>query len=176
MRPTNSAIPTLGSASSNRGQELAFTGPLLYFHGLEQGRLQLATLLIVQPDTSPPDVTVEGEAVSAEPLYQRQGLRVFCYRFSLPAGTGGNYCVHDKTYEVAGISEGDLRLAYVSCNGQEEGDFQRASDERNPMWQRLADQHVEDPIIYYYRAATNSTPMKRWGYIQPFGPGPMGNR
>lgn len=145
MRTTNSAIPAIDTASSNRGHELAFIGPLLYFHGLEQGRLQLATLLISQPDTSPPDVTVEGKAVLAEPLYQRQGLRVFRYRFSLPAGSGGSYCVNDKTYEVAGISEGDLLLAYVSCNGQEEGDFQRASDERNPMWQRLADQHLAEP-------------------------------
>lgn len=145
MRPSNPAVPALDTASSNHEEVPTRVGPLLYFHGLQLGRLQLAALLIGPLDAPPPNVTVEGEAILAERLYQRQGLCVFRYRFSLPAATGGSYCVHDKTFEVAGISDDDLRLAYVSCNGQEEGDFQRASDERNPMWQRLADQHVEDP-------------------------------
>ena len=120
-------------------------GPLLYLHGLGQGRLQLAIVLIRPLDEASPSVTVEGETIAAQRLYQPPGLSVLRYQFSLPATTGGSYCVNEETFEVAGVPEGDLRLAYVSCNGQEEGDFDRSADERNPMWQRLAEQHAEEP-------------------------------
>ena len=145
MQPPNSAVPDLDAANPNLDEVPSPVGPLLYLHGLEQGRIQLAILLIRPLDEAPPIMTVEGEAVAAQRLYQRQGLCVLRYPFSLPAATGGIYCVDGETYAVAGVPDGDLRLAYVSCNGQEEGDFARSTDERNPMWQRLADQHAEEP-------------------------------
>lgn len=40
----------------------------------------------------------------------------------------------------------DARIAYVSCNGQEEGDHRRPLHERNAMWCRLADEHDRAPF------------------------------
>ena len=41
---------------------------------------------------------------------------------------------------------GDLRIAFVSCNGQEENDRKRPQDERNAMWRRLRIEHENQPF------------------------------
>ncbi|MDZ7811435.1 MAG: hypothetical protein U5L11_17060 [Arhodomonas sp.] len=47
---------------------------------------------------------------------------------------------------MAGAPAGELRLAYVSCNGQEVGDRERNLNERNALWQRLADADTARPL------------------------------
>ncbi|MFD2442236.1 alkaline phosphatase D family protein [Paracoccus kondratievae] len=49
-------------------------------------------------------------------------------------------------YEVVTDLSGDLRLAFVSCNGEENGDLERDDDERNLMWTRLAQDHASAPF------------------------------
>jgi hypothetical protein len=67
-------------------------------------------------------------------------------RFSLPADRTSAYAWNGERFEVAGDLTGDVRLAYVSCNGEEEGDLDRDFDERNAMWGRLCDEHARRPF------------------------------
>ncbi len=67
-------------------------------------------------------------------------------RFDLPADRSSAYGWDGQDFEVAGDLTGDLRLAYVSCNGEEVGDMEREGSERNAMWARLRDQHRRQPF------------------------------
>uniref|UniRef100_UPI0035B4DF51 alkaline phosphatase D family protein n=1 Tax=Paracoccus sp. TaxID=267 RepID=UPI0035B4DF51 len=42
--------------------------------------------------------------------------------------------------------DGDIRLAFVSCNGEENGDLDRDGAERNLMWARLQADHARAPF------------------------------
>ena len=121
-------------------------GPILFFRGCQDDSLDLAAIVVQPDDESPPAVTAGEAAAEPELLHQRDGLAVLRYRFSLSAASGGSYAVAGDRFEVAGISPGDLRLAYVSCNGQEIGDRERPLAVRNALWQRLARQHAAEPL------------------------------
>ncbi|MEO1103967.1 MAG: alkaline phosphatase D family protein, partial [Pseudomonadota bacterium] len=70
---------------------------------------------------------------------------VYRYEFTVPASREAWYALGGKRYEVNADFGGDLRIAYVSCNGQEHGDRARDEAERNAMWQRLGTQHKDEP-------------------------------
>lgn len=59
--------------------------------------------------------------------------------------TGGTYRCGGETHAVAAC-DGPLRLAYVSCNGKEDGDFDRPEAERAAMWHRLGQDHLDEPF------------------------------
>ncbi len=121
-------------------------GPLLYFRGCDRGRLKLAAVLVRPEQLEPPPVTVEEQAIEPEVLLRHDGYVGLRYEFSLPLATGGSYTVGKERFNVAGVPEDGLRIAYLSCNGQESGDQQRSLSERNTMWRRLVQQHVADPL------------------------------
>ncbi len=127
------------------GQFPERVGPILFFRSCEADRLGLAALLVRPVGESPPVVTDGTRRIEPETLDRRRNRIVLCYEFSIPA-TGGVYTVDGETFKVAGIHGGDLRIAYVSCNGQERGDDSRRLTERNAMWRRLAQQHEERPL------------------------------
>ena len=133
-----------GSPEPNYGELPRRIGPILYFRGCREGRLRLAALL-VRPTGEPPPVVMTGPSpIEPQLLHRRRGRDVLGYEFSLPEA-GGVYSVTGETFEVAGMT-GDLRLAYLSCNGQESGDWGRSLGERNVMWRRLAEKHTERPF------------------------------
>ena len=66
-------------------------------------------------------------------LADNDDATVWRVRFSLPADRSSAYGWEGDRYEVAGDLTGDLRLAYVSCNGEEVGDMEREGSERNAM-------------------------------------------
>ncbi len=66
--------------------------------------------------------------------------------FALPADRASTYDWDGQRFEVASDLTGDLRLAYVSCNGEEVGDMDREGSERNAMWARLRDDHRRAPF------------------------------
>lgn len=121
-------------------------GPLLYLRGHAPGRLDLSALLIRPHGDDPgPLTTPEGE-VPAQRLAEVVGHVAWRYVFSLPARADAWYRIEGERYEVNADAEGDLRIAYVSCDGMEHGDEDRPPEERNAMWARLADQHRADPF------------------------------
>lgn len=144
--PNASADPAPLSKQIDRVEEPSRVGPLLYFRGCEEGRLELAALLVHPDQLDAPIVTAEETTLAAEVLHRRNGLAVLRYEFSLPAVTGGSYTVAGEQFDVAGIPDDGLRLAYVSCNGQESGDRDRPPAERNTLWRRLVQQHTAEPL------------------------------
>ncbi|MBA3904954.1 MAG: hypothetical protein C0522_14975, partial [Rhodocyclaceae bacterium] len=64
-------------------------------------------------------------------LHSQSGRSVWRYDFSLPARANATYRLGDAEFRVAADFSGDMRIAYVSCNGQEHGDADRPAAERN---------------------------------------------
>lgn len=145
MRLPKASAEAAADVPQSEHQDPWRVGPILYFQGCHGERLNLAAVFVCPDDQAPPEVTVGADAISPEVIHRRDRLAVLRYPFSLPAA-GGAYEVADERFEVAGIDGGDLRLAYLSCNGQEHGDSRRSLAERNVMWQRLARQHATAPL------------------------------
>ncbi|CAM3252730.1 alkaline phosphatase D family protein [Paracoccus nototheniae] len=106
----------------------------------------LSALFIVAAGDVPPPVELPGSAVPAVALADYAHATVWRVRFALPADRASSYRWNGETFEVAGDLTGDLRLAYVSCNGEEIGDMDREGSERNAMWSRLRDDHRRQPF------------------------------
>ena len=122
-------------------------GPILFLRGYEPGALHLAALVVVRHGTpAPGKLETAWGRVAAEPILDRHDHEVLRYRFTLPTERGAWYMLGGERYEVDADWSGDLRLAFVSCNGQEHGDLDRPEDTRNALWLRMARQHLDAPI------------------------------
>lgn len=121
-------------------------GPILFFRGYRGGLLLLAALLVRPAGAQPPTVVADGALVRPETLLERDGVAVLRYTFSLAVRPGAGYTVDNQRYPVETDLDGDLRVAYVACNGQERGDGERSQMERNRLWRRLARQHASRPF------------------------------
>lgn len=125
--------------------DLGPASPILYFRGHADGRLRLHALVLTRDAMPPGDIAV-GEAVHAPSrIYEFEGLSVWRYELELPKGAPG-YRFEGHDYTVVTELEGDLRLAFVSCNGMEHSDLDRDPAERNAMWARLREEHEAAPF------------------------------
>jgi hypothetical protein len=120
-------------------------GPVLFLDTVAGGRLHLAALFVTDGE-EPPPVETGAARIRATPLAAHDRATVWRARFALPADRGSAYAWNGTTYEVAGDLTGDIRLAYVSCNGEEVGDMDREGSERNAMWARLVAEHRRAPF------------------------------
>ncbi|WP_018717886.1 alkaline phosphatase D family protein [Arhodomonas aquaeolei] len=121
-------------------------GPILFVRDFHSARLHLTALAVIPADRGAPTLTGGDDEVTPETLMHRDGRAVLAYRFSLPARADTGYRFGGTWYDVNAALDGDIRLAYVSCNGQEAGDRARELGERNRLWQRLARAHAERPF------------------------------
>lgn len=114
-------------------------GPLLFFRKYDGERLHLVVILAC-PGDDPPLLAVEGKAnnVITECLHRQGDYSIFRYSFSLPARPDTFYTLGGVPHPVNADFQGDLRLAYVSCDGMEHGDHHRHPAERNVLWTRLS--------------------------------------
>ena len=112
-------------------------GPVLFFHGAAEGRAALAAVAICREDAPQPVVEAGGRAIAPQTVLRRAGRRVVRWAFDLPMAAATGYAVDGAWVPVSTGFGGDLRLAYVSCNGRERGDLGRDLAERNAMWRRL---------------------------------------
>lgn len=125
----------------------ALVGPLLYFQGTSDERVDLSVVLVASMGRPPPELKTQDEAsVTASVIAEHDGRSVLRYAFSLPMTPAAWYEVDNVRYEVNTDYTGDLRIAFVSCNGQERGDRARVRGERNALWQRLVARHHEKPF------------------------------
>ena len=120
-------------------------GPILYLRGHAAGRLELAALVVTR-DERRPALTTDLGSVAPERIGGRLGWNVLRYGFSVPACADAWYVIDGDRFEVNAAVDGDLRVVFVSCNGQEDGDLERDADERNAMWRRLCALHRERPF------------------------------
>lgn len=121
-------------------------GPVLFLDDLEDGQMSLSALFITARGETVSPVELPQGNVPPIKLAEYDHATVWRARFSLPADRPSEYSWNDMTYEVAGDLTGDLRLAYVSCNGEEVGDMDREGSERNVMWDRLRREHQRRPF------------------------------
>lgn len=123
-----------------------FAGPILHFRNCDDQGLRLAAIS-VRPDgaTPPGPVGTQGGSVPPALLARVAGLSVWCHDFTLAAGEAG-YVLDGRHHPVETRLDGDIRIAFVSCNGEENGDLDRDGAERNLMWARLAADHARAPF------------------------------
>jgi hypothetical protein len=121
-------------------------GPVLFLDDLEDGQMSLSALFITARGEGVPPIHLPHGEARPVPLAEYDHATVWHARFTLPADRGSDYSWNGTTYEIAGDLTGDLRLAYVSCNGEEVGDMDREGSERNAMWDRLRAEHRRRPF------------------------------
>lgn len=127
-------------------QDHSITGPILLLDQIDGERMRLAALFIAPDDIAPGPIELDAGEVTPERFAGADGLTAWRARFSLPADRASRYGWQGESFEVAGDLTGDLRFAYVSCNGEESGDLDRPQDERNAVWARLCEAHRESPF------------------------------
>jgi len=122
-------------------------GPVLLFRGLQEGRVQLAALFGRSEGAPRPTLRSDlGEGEHTE-LFRQDGFRVARIDFSVPCDAApACYTVDGREIDVHTRFHGDLKLAFVSCNGQEHGDFERPEASRNAMWAQLGAEHRRAPF------------------------------
>ncbi|MEM8663392.1 MAG: alkaline phosphatase D family protein [Pseudomonadota bacterium] len=120
--------------------------PILFLRNLTDDAVELAALTIDAAGAAPQLLEAGGESVAAKALATRMGRTIHRYIFTLPQSPDAEYRLGGERYKVDTHYTGDLRIAYVSCNGQEHDDRMRAEDERNRMWARLGEQHEGAPF------------------------------
>ncbi|MCD1635881.1 alkaline phosphatase family protein [Martelella mediterranea] len=121
-------------------------GPILFLDGVREGRLSLSALFIAARGYVPPPIILGDAEVHAMALAEYDHAIAWRARFSLPADRTSAYAWDGVSYEVAGDLTGDIRLAYVSCNGEEIADMEREGSERNAMWARLRESYQAKPF------------------------------
>ena len=122
------------------------TGPILFLDDIEASGAQLSALFIATGRARPEPVKTVDGVHAAERLADYDHATVWRARFHLPADRPSSYQWSGESYDVAGDLRGDMRIAYVSCNGEEIGDLEREGSERNAMWARLREDHRSAPF------------------------------
>ena len=122
-------------------------GPILYARGQGPDGNRVAALLVRPEAEAAPDLRLDGQ----EPIRPRRiaslfGAALWRYEFSVPADATATYAVDGQRFEIQPVDAPAMRIAYVSCNGQEEGDLERDVSERDIMWSRLAREHESHPF------------------------------
>ena len=122
-------------------------GPVLFLDDLDGDRMRLSALFITPADDAPPPpLLLEEGSVTPACLARFRQATVWRARLVVPADRPSAYEWNGTRHEIAGDLTGDLRLAYVSCNGEEIGDMDREGSERNAMWARLREEHRRSPF------------------------------
>lgn len=158
-------------------------GPFLFVDNVRDGRLHLAALMVMPEDMKLPPLEAKGRQYPFAGLLRYAGRCVQRARFTVPLDAPAAYSVLDRTYRLAGGLNGDVRIAFVSCNGQETGDLTRSDVDRNVMWVRLRNAHRAAPFALllhggdqiYADEATAGHPLSaRWPARVPSSPSAEG--
>ena len=126
-------------------------GPVLFARGGNERSSRLSAILVWPKGEAAPELTPEagesaGVKIAPGELATMFGRTVWLYDFTLPATEPAAYRLGAERFEVEPVGAGATRIAYVSCNGQEEGDWTRDIDERDIMWNRLARENEARPF------------------------------
>lgn len=151
-------------------------GPILYARGADAERCRLSVLVALATGEAPPAVR-PGKRETVEPrlLVEAYGNALWRYDIELRSGDAG-YEVGGEFYPVVTVMTGDVRIAYVSCNGQEHGDDGRDLEERDLMWERLCEDHRRSPFalllqggdqLYADEAVESHPELRRWNDLGP---------
>ncbi|MFK7868236.1 MAG: alkaline phosphatase D family protein [Roseobacter sp.] len=121
-------------------------GPVLIVDDIRHGQIHLAVLVVAPKGHDVPPLVFDGDAFEFLPLAVFDDLTVCRARFTAPAKGAFHYSFAGEDYPVCTSFDGDMRLGFASCNGEEHGDLDRDNAERNVMWSRLRKEHEEAPF------------------------------
>jgi hypothetical protein len=121
-------------------------GPLLFLDTIADQKLDLAALFVFPLGKEPAPIEAGDEVAPAVEIARFNNVAVWRSRFRVPAQEPSTYRWMGQSFDIAGLPEADLNLAYVSCNGEEHGDLDRNGAERNAIWARLQAQHDTKPL------------------------------
>lgn len=111
-----------------------YLGPILCWCGDKADQYRLDALVVANAQSEPPSLCpMDGQLVTPFELLSARDRQAF-------------YRLGDARHEVAGDLTGNVRAAYVSCNGQEHEDTSVSTEERNRMWPRLSQEHARAPF------------------------------
>ncbi len=120
------------------------TGPMLFLRQAAADGVRVA-LTCIRPEGAPAPVIETDRRWEAEALLTRAGATLWRAEMRLAPGIA-RYACDGEAHEVATDLAGDLTIAFVSCNGQEEGDLERPSEHRNALWSHLAKRIARERI------------------------------
>ena len=128
-------------------KQLETIGPVLLARGANERQCRLSAIVITLEHLNPPVlVPDEGKIITPVQLHSQFGRTVWRYDFDLPARENATYRLGNAVFPVHAEFTGDVRMAYVSCKGQEHADADRPAAERHAMWRRLAEEHARTPF------------------------------
>ncbi|WP_147107275.1 alkaline phosphatase D family protein [Tateyamaria sp. syn59] len=137
---------TISTDAATLDEGDALLGPILFLDDAHDGQLHLSALVFVRgTDTPEPLVCVDGHYPFTEIAADADG-RVLRARFDGPVSEPITYEALGQSHTIRTGYDGDLNIAFASCNGEENGDLDRDPDERNAMWARLRDDHRANPF------------------------------
>lgn len=147
-------------------------GPVLYFRGAEADAWRLAAVVGVAGDTAPGPLVFDDRQVAPERLTGRRGVTVWRYDFGLARGAeprATTYRIGDRAWPVTVPGADGLRIAFCSCNGSEEGDFDRPETlpDRNAMWLDLHRAHRNRPFHLLLQGGDQLYADKVWEKAAP---------
>jgi hypothetical protein len=117
-------------------------GPFLFARGGDDKTARLAALIIAPDDAEIPAFRDDdGKTIPPVKLASLYGRSYWRFDFDLPAKADATYSFGNETYSVCADLGSGLRFAFVSCNGQEDGDLDRPLEDRNALWIDLGQQH-----------------------------------
>ncbi|TQS70866.1 alkaline phosphatase family protein [Rhodobacteraceae bacterium] len=154
-------------------------GPFLYFRASDAAGVAVDAIVIRKDTTPPAPILIQDTSHAPHLLVQLPAHTVWRYRLTLPPEATG-YRFDGDTYRVTAHHAGDLRIGFVSCNGEEHGDLTRPEPERNVMWHRLLEQHRKAPMALlvqggdqiYADEVTDGHPLsENWPDDVPLDPG-----
>ncbi|KTR05951.1 hypothetical protein NS365_09130 [Aureimonas ureilytica] len=154
--------------------ELA-AGPLLFARGADEAVCRTAVVCVTRSgDPAPRIVVPDGKATAPLRLATLFEHDVWRADLSLPARAGASYEVNGRLHPVVTRFECDTALAFVSCNGQENGDEARSHEDRDVMWRRLWSEHQRQPFalllhggdqLYADEASSAHPEVARWAEL-----------
>jgi len=183
--PTQAVAPLEPGAAPGPAAQLLpeRVGPLLFARGADGTACRIAVVMVTAASAASPLLRdADGAAVAPVELARLFDRVVRRWDLALPVADGTGYSVDGRHYPVATDLRGDLRVAFVSCNGQEHGDAARSLSERDAMWDRLAEEHGRAPChlllhggdqIYADEILTAHPDLAQWQALPPRRRGDM---
>ena len=121
-------------------------GPILVLDDIRDDTMHLSALFFGTVAMAPGPIGVDGQEMHAVILVSCGARALWRVRLRRPAHQASTYSWNGTVYDLAGGMGADMRIAFVSCNGEENRDLDRDAEERNIMWARLARQHERAPF------------------------------
>ncbi|SFH03778.1 PhoD-like phosphatase [Palleronia marisminoris] len=120
------------------------TGPMLFLRAAGDWGVRVA-VTAMRLEGAPPPAFATDTPHEAEALATRAGATLWRAEMTLPSG-GATYTCDGVEHRVSTDVTGDVTLAFASCNGQENGDLDRPSADRNALWAHLGARLDDEPV------------------------------